>query len=99
MKKDRHALAHSGISDVVLDSYRNTSLKDNDSFPVIKSSTGKDEDITSNHASMDTETSDTPDCLPTPLSSQCSQQASSEVVKENNRNAISKNKKTKIFAS
>jgi hypothetical protein len=35
VKKDIHVLVHSGISDVVPDSYRNTSLKDNDSSPTI----------------------------------------------------------------
>jgi len=35
VKKDIHVLAHSGISHVVPDSYRNTSLKDNDSSPAI----------------------------------------------------------------
>jgi len=73
VKKDRHALAHSGLADVVPDSYRNTYLKDNGSSPAIKSSSDKHEDITSNHASMDTETSDAQASLPSPLSSQCSQ--------------------------
>jgi len=97
VKKDRHALAHSGLADVVPDSYRNTYLKDNGSSPAIKSSSDKHEDITSNHASMDTETSDAQASLPSPLSSQCSQQASSEAVKENNRNARSKTRKLKLL--
>ena len=71
-KKDRHALALNDISDIAPNSFRNTSQKENSSPPTIKSSTDKHEDITSNHASMDTETSDTQAHLPTLLNSQCS---------------------------
>ena len=97
VKKDRHALVHSGLADVLPDSYRNTSLKDNGSSHAIKSSSDKHEEITSNHASMDTETNHAQASLPSPLSSQCSQQASSEAVKENNRNCRSKTRKLKLL--
>ncbi|KAH8494053.1 hypothetical protein H0E87_020713, partial [Populus deltoides] len=97
VKKNRHALANRGLTDVAPDSYRNKYLKDNSSSPAIKSSSDKHADITPNHASMDTETSDAHTILPSPLISQCSQQASSESIKENNRNARSKTRKLKVL--
>jgi hypothetical protein len=97
VKKNRHALANRGLADVAPDSYKNKYLKDNSSSPAIKSSSDKHADITSNHASMATETSDAQTSLPSPLSSQCSQQASSEAIKENNRNARSKTRKLKLL--
>ena len=62
-------MALNDISCIVPDSFRNTSKKENGSPPAIKSSTDKHEDITSNHASMDIETSDTQAYLPTLLNS------------------------------
>jgi hypothetical protein len=97
VKKNRHALANRGLTDVAPDSYRNKYLKDNSSSPAIKSSSDKHADITPNHASMDTETSDAHTILPSPLNSQCSQQASSESIKENNRNARGKTRKLKVL--
>ena len=100
VKKNRHALANRGLTDVAPDSYRNKYLKDNSSSPAIKSSSDKHADITPNHASMDTETSDAHTSLPSPLSSQCCQQASSESIKEikeNNRNVRSKIRKLKVL--
>jgi len=67
VKKNRHALANRGLADVAPDSYRNKYLKDNSSSPAIKSSSDKHADITPNHASMDTETSDAHTSLPSPL--------------------------------
>ncbi|XP_073264031.1 uncharacterized protein [Populus alba] len=96
-KKNRHALALNDTSDIVPDSFRNTSQKENGSPPAIKSSSDQYEDITSNHASIDTETSDTQAHLPTLLNSQCSQEASSEAINENNRNARSKSRKIKLL--
>jgi hypothetical protein len=103
--KEKPALAHDDISEVVpeliatfvTDSYRNTSLKDTGSSPVTKSTADKNEDITSNHASIDEEASDPQVCLPAPLSFQCSQQASSEAVKENTRDVRSKTRKKKLL--
>jgi len=100
VKKTRLALANRGLADVAPDSYKNKYLKDNSSPPAIKSSSAKHADITSNHASMDTETSDAHTSLPSPLSSKCSQQASSESIKEiqeNNRIARSKTRKLKVL--
>jgi hypothetical protein len=97
VKKNRHALANRGLADVAPDSYINKYLKDNSSSPAIKSSSDKHADITPNHASMDTETSDAHTSLPSPLNSQCSKQASSESIKENNRNARSKTRKLKVL--
>ena len=90
-------MALNDISDIVPNSFRNTSQKENSSPPAIKSSTDKHEDITSNHASMDTEISDTQAHLPTLLNSQCSQEASSEAINEKNRNARSKSRKIKLL--
>ena len=100
VRKTRLALANRGLADVAPDCYRNKYLKDNSSSPATKSSSAKHADITSNHASMDTETSDAHTSLPSPLSSQCSQQASSESIKEikeNNRNVRSKIRKLKVL--
>jgi hypothetical protein len=100
VKKTRLALANRGLVDVAPDSYRNKYQKDNSSSPAIKSSSAKHAAITSNHASMDTKTSNAHTSLPSPLSCQCSQQASSESIKEikeNNRNARSKTRKLKVL--
>ncbi|KAH8518039.1 hypothetical protein H0E87_000005, partial [Populus deltoides] len=100
VKKTRLALANRGLADVAPNSYRNKYLKDNSSPPAIKSSSAKHADITSTHTSMDTETSDAHASLPSPLSSKCSQQASSESIKEiqeNNRIARSKTRKLKVL--